>query len=200
MKLFVHVLIIIIYTLLLGCILYYVYRKFKRKTESFDENNAIKVLQIGLKNTEQTKNLSKLLNKENLLLISTSLHETQKYNSHNIQAQLFKTYTNQLIDIFYYPIHEYSILYINVDFFSNDILDFFKNHFINSKLEFNMILLNSSLPPQILNIMNEKYSLHRKNIFIRKNYNPSNPKLYEIMDSFSSISTSNSFSSIVASN
>ena len=191
MKLFVHVLIIIIYTLLLGCILYYVYTKFKRKTESFDENNAIKMLQIGLKNTEQTKNLSKLLNKENLLLISTNLHETQKYNHHNIQAQLFKTYTNQLIDIFYYPIHEYSILYINVDFFSNDILDFFKNHFINSKLEFNMILLNSSLPQKMFNIMNEKYNLHRENIFIKKNYNPSNPKLYEIMDSFSSIAASN---------
>ena len=66
MKLFVYVLIIIIYTLLLGCILYYVYTKFKRKTESFDENNAIKVLQIGLKNTEQTKKLSK--HSQNLML------------------------------------------------------------------------------------------------------------------------------------
>ena len=191
MKIFVHVLIIIIYTLLLGCILYYVYTKFKRKTESFDENNAIKVLQIGLQNTEQTKHLSKLLNKENLLLISTNLHETQQYRHHNIQAQLFKTYTNQLIDIFYYPIHEYSILYINVDVFSKNILDFLKNHFINSKLEFNIILLNSTLPQEMFNIMNEKYDLYRKNIFIRKNYNPSNPKLYEIMDSFSSISASN---------
>lgn len=191
MKLFVHVLIIIIYTLLLGCILYYVYTKFKKETESFDENNAIKVLQIGLQNTEQTKNLSKLLNKENLLLISTNLHETQKYSLHNIQAQLFKTYTNQLIDIFYYPIHEYSILYINVDVFSNNMLDFFDNHFINSKLEFNIVLFNSSLPSEISKIINEKYILHRENIFIRKNYNPSNPKLYEIMDSFSLIAASN---------
>lgn len=185
MKLFLHVLIIIIYILLLGCILYYVYTKFKIKTESF-ENNAIKVLQIGFNNTEKTIKLSKLLNKHSFLLISTNEHETDKYNRHNIQAEILKTATNKLIDIFYYPIHEYSILYINIDVYTDSMLEFMKNHLINTKLEFNVILLNSSLPNTFLNIIKKKYIFYRKNIFIKKNYTmSSNPRLYEIVDSFS---------------
>lgn len=172
MKPFIHISIIIIFIifilLLLSYVLYCVYNKYRKK-ELFYESTPIKVLQIGFSNTEKTEYLSEHLSNEDFLLIAMNVYESTKFKQHNINAQLFELYNKQLIDIFYYPIKNFNVLYINLDVFSNEIHDFINENILNSKLEFKIVLLNSSLKQHFHKIISKKYNIYRENIYIAKN-------------------------------
>lgn len=167
MKTFILNLVIVLYIILLIVILYYIYNKYK-KTETF-QNDTIKVLQIGFVNDEKSVFLSNYLQKLNYLIISTNQYETEKYKKHNINAEIFTSYNNQLIDLFYFPF-EYNILYLNIDVFTDEIIDFINNHLLKSKLKFKMIFSNSKLPEIIEYYILKKYNAYNTPyVYVEKN-------------------------------
>jgi hypothetical protein len=167
MKTFILNLVIVLYIILLIAILYYIYNKYK-KTETF-QNDTIKVLQIGFVNDEKSVFLSNYLKKLNYLIISTNQYETEKYKKHNINAEIFTSYNNQLIDLFYFPF-EYNILYLNIDVFTDEIGDFINNHLLKSKLKFKIIISNSKLPEIIEHYILKKYNEYNTPyVYVEKN-------------------------------
>ena len=157
MKTFILNGLIIIYIITLMVILYYIYNKYKN-TESF-QNDTINVLQIGFVNNKKTIFLSNYLQKSNFLIVSTNQYETEKYKKHNINADLFISYNKKLIDIFYFPF-KYNILYLNIDVFTDTLIEFINDHLLTSNLEFKIIISNSKLPETIEYNIQKKYNIY----------------------------------------